>query len=449
MSRPLPTRPAPRRRRARTAAASAVAAALLLTACGGGGGAADGAATGDGASSDGGGGTVTLDLVWWGNDDRAARYEEAVALFEEQHPDIEVNTSFSAFPDYWTARSTEAAARALPDVMQFDSTYLRQYVATDQLLDLSDLLGDAIDTSALDEKLLTEATIDGRTYAMPTATNTLAMFVNEDVLAQTGVAPLEEGYTWEDLNAFIAQVQAAGATSAEGNPLHGSADYTATFWFFLQWLVQQGTTPFTEDGGIAFDEADVVEFLGLTEDLRSSGALFPQDRTTALLPKGGFTVNEVATEMSWDNFLAGYVADSGTENISMLPMPSGEDGPALFSRTFMMAAGASTEHPEQVGELLDFFLNEPEVGRIFGTSKGVPATQAQRDAMQLEGVDAKVVAYEESVQDLVTEPAPLPVEGFGTLEAKWKSLGEELGYGNLTPEQFAAEWFAEAEMTLP
>ncbi|GIG27843.1 ABC transporter substrate-binding protein [Cellulomonas marina] len=437
----------------RTTVRAGVAAAglvLALAACGGTS-SADGSSPSAGGAGEGAtsAGPVTLDLVWWGNDDRAARYEEAVALFEEQHPDITVNTSFAAFSDYWTARSTESAARALPDVMQIDSTYLRQYVATGQLLDLTDLLGDEIDTSGLQDTLLTEATLDGRTYAMPTATNMLAMFVNEDVLARTGVAAPPEGYTWEDLNAFIADVRASGATTDEGAALYGSADYTATFWFFLQWLVQQGVTPFTEDGGIGFDEDDVVEFLSLTDDLRADGALFPTERTVALAPLGGFTVNEVASEMSWDNFLAGYVADSGTENISMLPMPSGEDGPALFSRTFMMAAGANTEHPQEVAELLDFFLNEPEVGRIFGTSKGVPATAAQRDAMELAGVDAKVVAYEEQVADLVTEPAPLPVEGFGTLEAKWKSLGEELGYGSLTPEQFATKWFAEAELTLP
>jgi multiple sugar transport system substrate-binding protein len=64
-------------------------------------------------------------------------------------------------------------------------------------------------------------------------------------------------------------------------------------------------------------------------------------------------------------------------------------------------------------------------------------------------VDAKVVEYEESVQELVTEPAPLPVEGFGTIEAKWKSLGEDLGYGAVTPEEFAEQCFAEAELAVP
>jgi multiple sugar transport system substrate-binding protein len=60
-------------------------------------------------------------------------------------------------------------------------------------------------------------------------------------------------------------------------------------------------------------------------------------------------------------------------------------------------------------------------------------------------VDETVVAYEESVAESVTEPAPLPVEGFGAVEAEFKRLSEELQYGNITVEQFVSDWFAFAD----
>lgn len=60
-------------------------------------------------------------------------------------------------------------------------------------------------------------------------------------------------------------------------------------------------------------------------------------------------------------------------------------------------------------------------------------------------VDEQVVQYEEQVADVVTEPAPVPVEGFGEIEAEFKRLGEELGYGNITVDEFVTQWFSFAD----
>jgi len=422
----------------------AAAAALALTACGGGG---DAEPQAEATSADPNA-PVTLNFTWWGNDDRASRYEQALALFKEEHPNITVQTSFSDFPNYWTARSTEAAGRSLPDVMQFDLSYLREYTENGHLLDLSDYVGDAIDTEEIDEELLQSGVLEDKQVGIPTSTNTLGLFYHPSLLEQTGVEAPSEDYTWEEYNEFITAVSEAGQSTPEGQPVYGGADYTNTFWFFLQWLVQEGKTPFTEDGEFGFEEADMKEFLEMTADLREAKQVYPVERGVQLLPLGGFTVNESASEISWDNFLAGYTADSGDQNIQMLPVPSNEDGEKamFFKPSMLLSAGANTEHPAEAALLIDFLINNPEVGKIFGTSKGVPATQAQRDAMDIaEGsVDARVVAYEEAVADQVTEPVPVPVKGFGSIEAEYKRLGEELAYGTITVDAFVESWFSEA-----
>lgn len=433
----------------KTAAVAAVAA-LALTACSSGGsGDAEPTASTTGPDTS----PVTLNFTWWGNDDRAARYNEALALFKEKYPYITVQTSFAAFPDYWTARSTEAAGRALPDVMQFDLSYLREFNQNGQLLDLQEWVDNGtIDLTGFDETLTTAGVLEDKMIGIPTSTNTFAMFQNPNVIEQTGATfPDEADYTWEDYNEFIAEVSEAGEKTTDGYGLYGAVDYTGTFWFFIQWLLQKGITPFEEDGTFGFDEAEIVEFLDLTADLRADKLVFPVDRNVSLAPKGGFTVNETATEMSWDNFLAGYVADSGTANLAMAQIPSIEPGEkALFFKpSMLLSSGANTKYPEQAATLINFLLTDPEVGTIFGTSKGVPADDEQRAAVDTtEGsVDAQVIAYEEKVAEQVTESTPIPVKGFGTIESKWRTLAEELGYGTLTPEDFAEQWFAEAELS--
>jgi len=432
-------------------AAVAAVAALALTACssGGSGDAADPTASSTGPDTS----PVTLNFTWWGNDDRAARYNEALELFSEKYPHITVQTSFAAFPDYWTARSTEAAGRALPDVMQFDLSYLREFNQNGQLLDLQEWVDNGtIDLAGFDETLTTAGVLEDKMIGIPTSTNTFAMFQNPNVIEQTGATfPDEAEYTWDEYNDFIADVSGAGETTADGYGLYGAVDYTGTFWFFIQWLLQKGVTPFEEDGTFGFDEGDITEFLDLTGDLRADKAVYPVDRNVSLAPKGGFTVNETASEMSWDNFLAGYVADSGTENLAMAQIPSIEPGEkALFFKpSMLLSAGANTKYPEQAATLINFLLTDPEVGTIFGTSKGVPADADQRAAVDTtEGsVDAQVIAYEEKVAEQVTESTPIPVKGFGTIESKWRTLAEELAYGSLTPDDFAEQWFAEAELS--
>jgi multiple sugar transport system substrate-binding protein len=429
-------------RKAVGAAAATTTVALVLTACGGGGGTEEPGSAESLNTEE----AVTLSMAWWGNDDRASKYEEAIDLFEEKYPNITVQTQFQAWDDYWTARATEAAGGALPDVIQMDLSYLRQYGGTGQLLDLSGQIGTNLNVDGFEETLLEAGTIEGAQFGIPTSTNTLALFYNEDVLAKLGMEPPAEGYTWEDYAAWIEEASTKGA--GQDPAIYGSGDYTGTFWFFLQWLIQQGVEPFTEDGQLGFDESHMTEWLEQAQPLRDAGAFYPIAQAKQIEPLGGFTVNEAASEASWDNFLAAYVADSGTENIGMMPMPSGDNGPQQFWKpSMLLSASASTENPEAAAALIDFLVNEPEVGRIFGTSKGVPAVAAQRDAMEVEpgSVDETVVAYEESVAESVTEPAPLPVEGFGAVEAEFKRLSEELQYGNITVEQFVSDWFAFAD----
>jgi multiple sugar transport system substrate-binding protein len=138
------------------------AAALALSACSGG--------AGGGGSSDGG--PVTLSLVWWGNDERAAMYKKAVTVFEKKNPGIKVNANFGDYKSYWKSRSTEAAARALPDVMQFDQTNLVEYAQNGQLLDLKPFVDKSIKLSGIDPLKVEAGAAEGQQVGIPVGTST-------------------------------------------------------------------------------------------------------------------------------------------------------------------------------------------------------------------------------------------------------------------------------------
>jgi multiple sugar transport system substrate-binding protein len=412
-------------------------AGLTLTAC----------SSGSPGERQADGGRVVLDFTWWGDASRAERYEEAVALFEERNPDIDVRTSYASFGDYWTARNTEAAAQSLPDVMQMDIAYLTEYAEGGRIAPLDEHVGEHIDVTTLPESLLPAAQLDGVTYGIPTSTNTLASIINTDLLAELGIEEPEGDLTWDEYDAFLADVAQAGASREPA--VYGSVDYTQIFWLFQIWLGQRGKTLFA-DGGLGFEEADLAEWWGRGEALRESGSVMPAPRLEQLEGVDAMGALETASEISWDNFLVRFNEGAGGASMSMLPPPA--DDPAnrgLFLKPSLMLSLSSTSaHPAEAAQLVDFLINDPEVGEIFGMSRGVPASSTALDGFEPTGLDAQILEYEKSLEDFLTSSPPPPVAGFGTLEQAFVRITSDLAHDAVSVEQAADQWFAEAESAL-
>ncbi|MFE5336668.1 ABC transporter substrate-binding protein [Isoptericola sp. NPDC056573] len=425
-------------------AVAAIAVTVGLTAACGNGGADAGPAAKVSTDED-----ITLSFAWWGNDDRAARYEKAIDAFEEKHPNITIQTQFQSWDDYWTARSTEAAGSALPDVVQMDAGYVRQYGATGQLAELDGQVGVNLDTGGVDDTALASGQIEGKTYAVPVSLNTQSIIYNAKLLKELGMEPPAEGYTWDDLVQWFADVAEAGAK--HDPQVYPVGDMTGNNPWFLQWLVQQGKAPFTDDGQIAFTQEDVQAWTDLWAPLRESQAFFPAKRAAQLEPKTGLNSAEVVAEANWDTLMPNYTAELGSEDLELMPIPTGDDGKKMYWHSgVMLSASANSSHPDAAAAFIDFMTNDPQVGEIFGTSKGVPATDAQKDAMKIEdgSPDSRLLDYEDTHADDVTEPAPVPVEGYGEIEVEMARLSEEMQYGNLDADQFASQWFAYVQETV-
>lgn len=401
------------------------------------------AACGNGGSSSGQTGTaekpVTINYTWWGNDDRAERTRKAIALFESKNPDIKVNGNFTDFAGYWQKRATEAAGGGLPDVMQWDLSYLRDYGQRNQLLDLGTV---KIDTSAFEKSLLPSGQIKGKTYGIPTSTNAFAVYYDPAKLASLGIAEPTGKWTWSEFQAFLKEVGDKG-----NGTLYGSTDFTGVWWQFNIWLRQKNIQAFTSDGKLGFTKDDLKTWWNLNSKLRGTQAIVPEDRVTQLKPKSPFGSNVSAAEVTWDNFMAGYLADSGAKQLKLVPVPSDDpNNLGLFLKpSMLMVASAKTKFKDAAARFIDFMVNDPEVGQIFKTSRGVPASKTQRDGTTFDGADKLVVDYEKSIEQYLKDAPEPPIVGFGTLEASFGRIASDLNYGKLTVDGAVDAWFKEAE----
>ncbi|MET0861245.1 MAG: extracellular solute-binding protein [Microbacterium sp.] len=423
--------------RTRTPIVAALAAASLLVLAGC---SSSSAPAGDASDPDE---EVTLDFAWWGNDDRATRYTDLIAKFNEEYPNITINTTFTDFPSYWEQRQVEAASGNLPDVFQFSDSYLRQYGQTGNILDLNTVT-DYVDFSTFDDALLGTGRLDDKQYSLPTGFSVWANFVNDDLVAAAGLELPEGGTSYEEFDDWMASV-----TDATGGAPYGGTDYTQRIQVFELQLREAGKSLYTEDGELGFTEDELAEFWESGAAIRD-GVTIPQQQLEEISPISGFGAGRTASEMSWSNFLGGYLADSGASSISIVAPPTNDPKAKDLYRQggLQVAISEKTDHPEAAAIFLNYVVNSPEAGEIFGTTLGFPASSSKLAGATLEGADAQVADYIESVEERIGDTPPPAVVGYGSLEQKFWDLGKELGLGTKTVDEAVTEFFSEAQVIL-
>lgn len=393
--------------------------------------------------------TAEISFSWWGNEDRAARFEQVVGLFNEEYPNVTVVRNFNSWGDYWTSRNTEAAGKSLPDVVMMDAGYLGEYASKGLLTDLTPYRENLLPLEGVNDQVLGSGTVDDELVGVPLGTNAWSMMYNKDVLDALGIDYPTDGMTWDDFDDFVLEVNEAGGSVDPR--VYGAEDPTGGFPNFIYHLMQQGNPVFEEDGTPAFTEDDVVSYLDSVSSLREDDEFYPVERSVALAPSGGFLAGETAVWFNFSTTVLQAMTDTGTDNIGMVPPPleEGEDTHVLAPKPSMLLSVAENSDQKQAAAaFVNFLTTSPKVAEVFGTSLGTPPTEEGRDAIDQTPADTANLDYLASVDDQLSASYPILPAGYGTIEAKYGELHEQLRYGDITTEQFAQELFSEISLVL-
>ncbi|MER5213099.1 ABC transporter substrate-binding protein [Streptomyces sp. NPDC002838] len=415
------------------ATAAALALCAVLAGCGG---------SGDSV----GGGKVVLRYTWWGNPDRAERTEQAVALFEKQHPNISVQTSFSGYDAYKQKLATQAAGGDAPDVMQLDYRQIDQYASGDVLLDLAKQKA-VLRTSEIDPGLLDTGRVDGTQYAIPQGRGTETVVYDVKTWKESGVPLPRRGWTWSDwADAMRALAKKTGKPG--GTDLGWSEDA------FEVWLRGQGKSLYTKDGGLGFTADDLTEWWTFTDKLRREGAVSPAEQTTQLdgtvenTPLGR---GKAVSDANWDAPASGFLAlvPSG---IVLAPMPSGADGTPgqYFKPSMFLGVSANTSHPKEAAQLVDFLINDPQAAGILGATRGIPVNETIRKetAPRLKDFDKTISDYQASLEGTLKDPPQAPPSGDNALQTTFQRDYDQVSYERMSPREAAENYVTEAKAEL-
>ena len=304
-------------------------------------------------------------VIWsWGADEEKKAREDAVAIFQENHPEIEVEHSVIPTADHaWDQKAAAAlAAGTGPDVMQMSPDYYGLY--SDYFEDLQPYLekeGVNADDVFTEGMLAPYYRPDGKLEGMPLLENVFVLAYNKDLFDQFGVDYPTDDWTWDDL-----KEAAEKFVSGEG------AD--ATYGIVNHWvepnfaLICEGGSPYSDDlQTLELNTPEVAAGLDLFGELVQSKAM-PDDTAAKSLPKeqlfvsghaamyplGGFETKLIAEEIgdnfNWDVVSMPKVKDGGTNNVmyatgySMLNTAENKDA----AWTFLKEVGYENEDMAEV-----------------------------------------------------------------------------------------------------
>ncbi|MGW3290668.1 ABC transporter substrate-binding protein [Streptomyces sp. NPDC001002] len=416
------------------ATAAALALCAMLAGCGGSG------------DSVGGGGKVVLRYAWWGNPDRAALTDKAVALFEKRHPNVTVQTSYSGYDAYKQKLAVQATGGDAPDVMQLDYRQINQYANGGVLLDLGKQKA-VLQTDEIDKGLLATGVVDGTQYAIPQGRGTETIVYDAKAWKDSGVPLPEKGWTWDD---WADDMRALAEKT--GKP--GATDPGWSEDGFEVWLRGQGKSLYTKDNQLGFTADDLTKWWTFTDQLRREGAVSPAEQTTQL---AGFVENtplargKATSDNNWDAPASGYASFIPT-GIALAPMPSGEDGTPgqYFKPSMFMGVSAHTGHPKEAAELIDFMINDKDAAKILGATRGIPVNETIRaeTKSQLQGFDKTISDYQASVDGTLKDPPQAPPSGDNALQSTFQRDYDQVSYERLSPREAAENYITEAKAEL-
>ncbi len=397
---------------------------------------------GCGSGSGSGDGVVTIRYSWWGADDRAKKINETIKLFEKKYPKIKIKTDFQPYPDFWKKFNTQASGGNPPDVFQNAIGFLRKYDAKNVLLDLSEQVkAGNLRTEGFRAGLEKFGEVDGKLLGIPVGSNSMALVIDKPVYTKAGIKP-EQGWTWDDFDAALKAIH--DKTGRAGD----SGMYGVMYLYDL-YLRQNGKAFFTEKG-LGFDEADLEQWWGKGLKGSEEGVVASTKKVVQAKPKSAVTAELAAGEFTWDNFTNRYSAE-GKSEYGLAPIPT-TDGKKTgqYLGSLMLSASKRTKHPKEVAQFIDFMVHDPEVAKIMGYDRGVPATTAQYEAfVPSDPVAKEIAAYEESlVASGVLEPITPHPAGADVCEMAFMRLAEEVGLKTRDVDDAVKQFFTESKTAL-
>lgn len=136
---------------------------------------------------------VNMQFSIWGNDAHKKMYEELLAKYKEKNPHVSTEVLVIPFNDYQQKISIMKAGGQAPDISWLADIMVAQFMATNQLVDISNVSSDSeYDFNDINATALEPVKKDGKLYGIAFSTPPTLVYYNKNIFKEKGVqTPME------------------------------------------------------------------------------------------------------------------------------------------------------------------------------------------------------------------------------------------------------------------
>jgi multiple sugar transport system substrate-binding protein len=393
-------------------------------------------------------GPVELSVFWWGGDARAQITDKVLKLYTQKHPNVTFKQTWQANAGYIDKLNTNLAAGSAADIFQLDDNMLGGVAARSQTLDLTNYVAaKRIDTTKLSSSLVDYGKVDGKLAALALAENTPGMVYSKTLVQKWGVDEPQIGWSWDKLISWATDFSKKTNYTVFGT-MDPSADYKA-LWV---WLRQQGKD-FYSGTKLGFTEKELTDWFQLWKAARDAKATPTADvihvANAGDVTKQLVVTGKAATSFMWSNQMP-ELAKNTKDELGVVSYPGDPKG--QWARAALYFAGyAKTKHPGVVVDVMNFFVNDPDAGKLLGTERGLPANTDIRTSVQSTLTDANMkttVDFENTMQAKFGPAPVVPPNGQSAVRTLLIQEAEKVQFGQLSPADAAKEFVQQAALKL-
>ncbi len=311
--------------------------------------------------------------------------DEAIALFEQEHPGVTVHYSSGIIKDEYSEWLSQKALKGeAPDVFMVLTNDFNQFSSIGIMKDLDGLMsedGDFEESRYYASTLHTGRYL-GHQYALPYETVPSLMFVNKTLLNKSGYAVPDEDWTWEDFYSLCKAV----TKDADGDGLYdqfGSYNYS-----WKDAVYSNGAPLFDADGKEAFFTNDaVIEAIKYWKKINelNQGQKVTQDDFdgghVAFMP---LQFSDYRTYKTYPYKIKKYT----TFQWDCITMPAGPKGGNTSEiNTLLMGINSRTKHEKLAWEFLKLLTYSESVQMdIFKYSQGASVIKSVTESDEAESM---------------------------------------------------------------
>lgn len=341
---------------------------------------------------------VELRVMWWGDQKRADSTNRALRKFEEKYPNIKVVGEFAPSSGYFDKLNTQLASGTAPDVFFLGGNVV-DYANKGVLLDLGSYVGKELDLSDMDKSMVAYGTIGDKLLHISAGANARGIMVDTDMFQKAGIPVPTDSWNWDDYAKVSKEI-----SDKLGKGYFGTYDFTVEGMDIA--YKQNGKQLYDMAAGkLGFDQQDALQWFTTWNNMHKAGGVVTPELQVSNPPgdtsKSLVVTGKVAMSLTTSNQFAAYQSLT-KDKLMLVQVPRGPKGTAVvFESSQGLSGYAKTQHPKEVAELMNFFINDPDATKILGNDRGVPVTSKMRDLLKKDAnpVDQIVYDYTSRVSD--------------------------------------------------